>query len=137
MEQLGYHFVKFDICILFRKSVDKIHVSLKSDKNNGTVHADLCTFVIISGSILRTMRNASDKVVEEIKTHILYSITLFPKILTFMRMWEKYGTARQDTDDNIIRRMRFAWWITKATDTHTEYVILIAFPRQKWLRERA
>jgi hypothetical protein len=50
---------------------------------------------------------------------------------------EKYGTARQATDDNIIRRMRFACWITKATDTYSEYVILIAFPQQQWLRERA
>jgi hypothetical protein len=50
---------------------------------------------------------------------------------------EKYGTARQDTDDNIIRRMRFACWVTKATDTHSEYLILVAFPRQQWLRERA
>jgi hypothetical protein len=32
---------------------------------------------------------------------------------------EKYGTARQATDDNIIRRMRFACWITKATDTQS------------------
>ena len=32
--------------------------------------------------------------------------------------------------DNIIQRMRFACWITKATDTHSECVILIAFPRQ-------
>jgi hypothetical protein len=48
----------------------------------------------------------------------------------------KYCTARQATDDNIIRRMRFACWITKATDTHSEYVILIAFQRQQWLRER-
>jgi hypothetical protein len=30
----------------------------------------------------------------------------------------KYGTARQATHDNMIRRMRFACWITKATDTH-------------------
>jgi hypothetical protein len=52
-------------------------------------------------------------------------------------MCEKYGTARQATDDNIIRRMRFACWITKATDTHSENVILIAFLRQQWLRERA
>jgi hypothetical protein len=50
---------------------------------------------------------------------------------------EKYGTARQATDDNIVRRMRFACWITKATDTPSEYVIRIAFPRQEWLRERA
>jgi hypothetical protein len=50
---------------------------------------------------------------------------------------EKYDTARETTDDNIIRRMRLACWITKATDTRSEYVILIAFPRQQWLRERA
>jgi len=28
-------------------------------------------------------------------------------------------------------RMRIACWIPKATNTHSEYVILIAFPRQK------
>ena len=32
--------------------------------------------------------------------------------------------------------MRIACWIPKATDTHTEYVILIAFALQQWLRER-
>ena len=31
----------------------------------------------------------------------------------------------------------FACWITKATDSHSEYVIFIAFPRQQLLRERA
>jgi len=40
---------------------------------------------------------------------------------------ENYGRARQATDDNIIRRMRLVCWITKAIDTHSEYVILIAF----------
>jgi hypothetical protein len=49
---------------------------------------------------------------------------------------ENYGTPRKATDENVIRRMRFACWITKATDTHSEYVILIAFRRQQWLRER-
>ena len=48
---------------------------------------------------------------------------------------EKYGTAGEATDDNIIRRMRFEYWITKAADTHSENVIIIAFPRQQWLRE--
>jgi len=31
---------------------------------------------------------------------------------------EKYGRAGQVKYDNITWRMRFAWWITKATDTH-------------------
>jgi hypothetical protein len=32
--------------------------------------------------------------------------------------------------------MRIACWIPKATITYSEYVILIAFPRQHWLHER-
>jgi hypothetical protein len=50
---------------------------------------------------------------------------------------ENYGTAKQIIDDNVIRRLRFACWISKATDTHSEYEIFTAFPRQQWLRERA
>jgi hypothetical protein len=35
-----------------------------------------------------------------------------------------------------IRRMLIACWITKATNTHSEYVIFTAFPLQQWLQER-
>ena len=31
----------------------------------------------------------------------------------------------------------FARWILKVTNIHSECVILITFPRQKWLRQRA
>jgi hypothetical protein len=43
---------------------------------------------------------------------------------------EEYGRAREVIADYIIQRMRFARWITKATNTHAEYVILIAIPVQ-------
>ena len=33
--------------------------------------------------------------------------------------------------------MRIACWIHKATNTHSEYVITIAFPLQQWLHESA
>jgi hypothetical protein len=36
-----------------------------------------------------------------------------------------------------IRRMCIACWIPKATDTHSDRVILIVFPLQQWLHERA
>jgi hypothetical protein len=39
--------------------------------------------------------------------------------------------------DNITRRTHFACLITKAADTHSEYVILIAFSRRQWLRKHA
>jgi hypothetical protein len=47
--------------------------------------------------------------------------------INFMRYVEKYFRARQATDDNIIWRMRIACCVTKATDTHSECVILLLF----------
>ena len=44
--------------------------------------------------------------------------------------------VQQDRPQIIIWRMRIARWITKATDTHSEYVIFITFPLPQWLRER-
>ena len=35
-----------------------------------------------------------------------------------------------------MRYIRFACWVTKATETHSEYIILIVFPHQQRLRER-
>jgi hypothetical protein len=52
-------------------------------------------------------------------------------------MWKICGTAGETTDDNIIRRMRIACWVSKATDIQSEYLILIAIPRQRCVRERA
>jgi hypothetical protein len=43
----------------------------------------------------------------------------------------KYFGAGKATDDNTLRRM------PTATNTHSEYVILIPFPLQQWLYERA
>ena len=50
---------------------------------------------------------------------------------------DKYGRVGQATDENIKRSMRLARRIIKATDTHSEYVIIIVLSRQQQLRERA
>ena len=42
-----------------------------------------------------------------------------------------------DRTQMTLRRMRIACCTTKATNTHSQYVILIAFQQQKWLHERA
>jgi hypothetical protein len=47
---------------------------------------------------------------------------------------EKWLSARQATDDNIIRRMRVARWLANATETHSEYDMLIPFPWQQRIR---
>ena len=37
-----------------------------------------------------------------------------------MQFMRKYGTARQATDDNTMWHVSFAYWITKATNQHTQ-----------------
>jgi hypothetical protein len=47
---------------------------------------------------------------------------------------EKQGRAGGAKDDNIVRNMRIACWIPKATNTDLEYVMLIASTQQQRLR---
>ena len=98
----------------------------------GTLRDDLCTFMM-SRSILLNMRNVSDKLCRENQ----YTSFFFRKSCNFYEeIYKKYGRVGQATDDNIIRRMRFACGVTKAADRHSEYVILTAFPQQQCLCER-
>jgi len=47
--------------IIFRKSVEKIQVSLHLTRIMGTLHEDQYSFFIISPSFLLSIRNVSDK----------------------------------------------------------------------------
>jgi hypothetical protein len=46
------------------------------------------------------------KVVEKIRTHILWSITFSENRAVYEMMWKKYGGARQGTDDNTAHARR-------------------------------
>jgi hypothetical protein len=116
----------------FPKSVEKIQVSLKSDKNKG--YFTWRPMYIYDNISLNSSWN--EKCFRQIcrenqNIHFMSNNHLFPKQYRLWDNVEKYGTAREATDDNIIRRMRIACWITKATDT-----LRIAFPRQQWLSQR-
>ena len=50
-------------------------------------------------------------------------------------MWK--NTVERGRPHMTTWRMRFACRIPKATDTHSQYLTLIAFPLQHWLMERA
>ena len=49
----------------------------------------------------------------------------------------KYGRGRPAIYVNIIWRMRFAFCISKATNTHSEYIRSTSFPQQQQLHERS
>ena len=95
--------------------------------------------MIISLPFLLRTRNVSDKILEKTKTRIICSVPfLFPKNRSVYEiMWKNNVGRGRATYDNITQRMLFACWISKATGTHSGYVILIALVLQQWLRERA
>ena len=45
------------------------------------------------------------------------------------------NTVEPERPQETIWCLRIACWIPKATNTHSEYVILIAFPLQQWLQK--
>jgi hypothetical protein len=82
------------------------------------------------------MRNVSDKSCRENKNTHFSSVTcFFENRAVYEIMWK--DTAEPDRSHITIWRTRIACWIRKATNTLSEYVILIAFPMQQWLHERA
>jgi hypothetical protein len=74
------------------------------------------------------------KFVEKIKTHVICSTTIFWNHTFYEIMWK--SVVEVDTAQMTIWRMRIACCIHKAINTHSEYVILIAFLLQQWLYER-
>jgi len=80
------------------------------------------------------MINVWAKVVEKIETQILCSIIFIFEKSTIYEIMLK-NTVDLDKPQMTIWRMRIACWIPKATDTHSEYVIFIAFPLQQWLHK--
>ena len=93
--------------------------------------------MIVSRSALRIMRNVSDKRCRENQnTPLVFNNSFLPENrAVYEIMW--INMIEPDRPQMAIRRMRIAYCLTKATNTHSEYVILIAFPIQHWLNERA
>jgi len=74
------------------------------------------------------------RVVEKIETHILYLVTFFVNRAVYEIMWENIVEPGRP---RMTMRMLISCWVRKATIKPSEYVILIAFPLQQWMYERA
>jgi hypothetical protein len=120
----------------FSKTVENIQVSLKFDKNNRCLTWRRMYICDVSLNSSWNEKYFSQSCREKSK-HILCSTTFLQKSCPLWDNVGKFCRPGEATDDNITWRMRFACWVTKATDTHSEYVILIAFSRQQWLHESA
>ena len=122
MERLGSNWTDFyEIWHLniFRKSVEKIQVSLKSDKNNECFTCrPIHIFGHISVSTSKMEKCFRQNLLRKSK-HIMYSITFSRKSCRVRDNVENMPDRTHMT----IWRMRVACWITKATNT--QYVIII------------
>jgi hypothetical protein len=76
MEHVGSHRTDFHKILyrIFRKSVEKIPVSLKSDKNNGYFKRRRYVYLLYLAEFFIERRLFQTEVAEEIKTRILCSI---------------------------------------------------------------
>ena len=92
-------------------------------------------FFILSRTIFLRIRNVSDKSCRENHvTHFMFS-NIFSLRKSCCLMWK--NVVEPGMIQLLIRRTRIACWIPKATNTHSEYVILIAFSLQESLHERS
>jgi len=90
----------------------------------------MCIFIIARWILFR-MRGVWTKVVDKVKTHILCSITFFKNRAVYEILWK--NTVQQSRPQMTIWHMHIACWIPTATNTRSEYVILMDFPLQQWL----
>ena len=82
------------------------------------------------------MRNVLDYRRENQNAHFMLNNFFFFEDCADYENVKKYGGTREATNGNTVWRKRVACCISKATRTRAR-VILIAFPRQLWLRRRA
>jgi len=114
----------------FRKSVEKIQVRLKSDKNIGYL-----TWRPMNKYDKISLINVSDKNCTQ-NQNIFYVQFFFRKSSHLWHNGER-NIAQKDRPQKTIRRTRFAFWVTKATNTHSEHLIFIVFPLQQCLGKSA
>jgi len=128
-------FMKSDISVFFENLSRKFNFHWNRTTIKGTLHEDQHIFLIISRLILPIMRNISDKCCRENQNKSFTFNNVFRKLCRLRDNvgGESYVTG-QATDDNMA--MRIACWTLRATNTYSEYVILIAFPLPRLLHER-
>jgi len=108
---------------IFRKSVDKNKVSLKSGKNNG--YFTRRPTYINDNSRISQNSSFQTKIAENIKTHILCSTTFSENRAIYEIMWKNTIQTERPQMTILHGACDFACWII---DTHSEYVIFIASP---------
>jgi hypothetical protein len=111
-------------------------MSMKSDKKNGyftwwRMYVYYFVSLISSSNEKCLWRNC----IENQNTYFMFNNFLFENHAVYEMMWKEIVVPGKL--QMIIWRMRIACWISNTAITHSEYVIIIVFPQQQCLNERA
>jgi hypothetical protein len=100
----------------FLKSVVRIQVSIKSDKNKGYLHEDQYTFLSYLTHFSLEWELLQTNVVEKIKAHVLYSVSPPANHAIYRIIWK--NIVEQCRLQMTIWHMHIACWIPQASHTH-------------------
>jgi hypothetical protein len=110
---------------IFENISRKLKLHQNRTRITGSLQEDQYTTVIIICSFHLRMKNVSNRIcIADQHTHYMFN-NFFLNGTKYEIMWMT------------IWCMCNACWVPKATNTHSEYVILIAFLLHQWLHERA
>ena len=108
--------------------MEKIHISLKSEKNNGYFTSRPMRIYDSTSQKLLIWENFSGEAAEKIKTHILCAITFSRKSCHLCENLDK-NTVQPDTTIKYGASAFHAVFLRLQTQ-HSEYAVLISFTRQ-------
>ena len=134
LKKLNGLILKNNVCVFVCVCVCEIWFPFWENRNWNCHNARTCK--LIFRSVLRRMRHALDRLVEKIKTHVVWSIAFFFENHAFYEIIWK-NIVQPDRTQMTIWRMHIAYFVSQGTDTHSECVIIIDFPQLQWFHERA
>jgi hypothetical protein len=133
----GRVLMKFDIWGFFENLSRKFKFHENRKRIKGTLHEDRYSFFIISRKFLLRMINVADKNCRE-NQNTNFMGFFFYFFLKSCRLWDSVEEyCRKGWAAGTMWRTRIACCVPEGTNTHSCFVILIAFTQQQWLRERA
>jgi hypothetical protein len=121
---------------VYWKSVEKIHISLRSERNVTELYmkADIHFWSYLTELFVEWEIRHTKICRENQNTHFVF-INFFAEYrAVYEIMWKHI--AQPAWTQMSIWRMRVACWITENKNVHSEYVIFDAFLLQEWLRKR-
>ena len=127
--------MKFHDSIFVKNSPRNLKFHRNQSRIMNILHGNLCTCIIICCSVRLRMRSVLDMCLRENQnTHFCSIFFLFFKnCAVYEIVWEVI--VKLVRPQMTILCMRVVCCLPKTTNTHSEYVTLVALPLQQWIHE--